>query len=126
MKMCSGNAGRGELSHCGMKDKLAIHLDVGLDRYSGEREGTEKGRDENIEGIEVQNHAYGDKDSGREMYRVEVRDKGIWSNRKSERSHVTREKSLCQLSSSSSFFLGGRVLHPWHMEVPRLGVILEL
>lgn len=58
---------------------------MGLDCHSGRWDGRERCRDKNTEGMEVQKHGGGERDSGREMYRAEIDDKGNWPNEQIER-----------------------------------------
>lgn len=79
---------------------MVMDLDMGLNCYSVGREHREMQRDENIEGMREE------RDSGREMYRVEMRDKRNWSNEKLERVKFVsynQRKPFHQLSSL--FFL---------------------
>lgn len=70
-------------------------------------------RDENIEGMEVQKRGVGERDSEKQMYIVEMRDKGNWSKGQLERnvSHATKENlfirypSLCSFLSKALFDL---------------------
>lgn len=64
---------------------MVTDLDIGLDCNRGGRKHREMQRDENIEGMEVQKHGVRERDSERQMYRVEMRDKGNWSNGQLER-----------------------------------------
>lgn len=84
----------------GWKTNVVMDLDMGLNCYSVGREHREMRRDENIKGMREE------RDSGREMYRVEMRDKRNWSNEKLERVKFVsynQRKPFHQLSSL--FFL---------------------